>query len=39
MIGCKNISPCKISSDNKIICIDWGIILKSNNIPENCKEI
>ena len=39
MIGCKNISPCEVSADNKILCTDWGMILKSNNIPENCKYI
>ena len=39
MIGCKNISPCEISSDNKILCTNWGIVLEREDTPLNCKYI
>ncbi|MDI9495498.1 MAG: ATP-binding cassette domain-containing protein [Bacillota bacterium] len=37
MIGCKNISPCEILSDNRILCKDWGLVLETEGIPINCK--
>lgn len=39
MTGCKNISQCEISSDHKIICNDWGIVLEADDIPEDCRYI
>ncbi|NMA66941.1 MAG: ATP-binding cassette domain-containing protein [Clostridiaceae bacterium] len=39
MIGCKNISKCEILPNNKIICSDWGIVLETKDIPENCNYI
>ena len=29
LTGCKNISPCKVLSENKIHALDWGIILET----------
>ena len=39
MTGCKNISPCEILTDKKIICKDWGIFLETNDIIENCRYV
>lgn len=30
--GCKNISRCRVLSENSVYAIDWGIILKTENI-------
>ena len=37
LTGCKNISPAKKISDNKLFAEDWKLELSAENIPDNLK--